>query len=487
MVGIAGLLVANEEKDSELMLQKMSEAIKHRRCETVHTVEHNDSKCMILGSRSVQSLDDELMIIDRNEDLIQSETKYNTESFPNLFGEVGVVVNNSGVNLFRSLDGTRTLYHGILKNRFVFATEKKSLWNIGLASVYTLQPGQSLIRTWNGKTDTKRFTSLEKPPRKDISREETLVILEKTLRSVFEKLRNDTVCGVLFSGGVDSSLAAVQVAKRCKNTFLFTSCLKDAHDKLAATKAAELLGVQLHLVEMNSQSIWNILPELIYSIETSNQMDVEIAIPFYLAAKKASEKGCTTIVSGQGPDELFAGYAKHVQTYIEEGPDVLMHHLWHALLITHEANIERDDRAIAAHGVESFFPYLDNQFVRTSLSVPIEWKIDLARQPQRKIIFRELAQIMGVPEEIAFAPKSATQYSSGSSKVLLDAIIEHIDEFKVMSKKKASREVQTILNEIAYALNMPNIRSNEKPRGLEFDTVSRFLEKRKSSSSSNQR
>lgn len=485
MAGIAGLLVSGEEKDSEIMLQKMSEAIKHRKCEVFHTVKHNDSRCMIMGPRSTPSLDDELIIVDRNEDLIQSKTKYNAESLPSLFSEVVVIVNESGVNLYRSLDGTRALFYGNLKRHFVFSTEKKSLWNAGLTSVHTLSPGQRVTQTWDVKTDSGKFTSLEKMPSRDITREETLAILEETLLGVFAKLRRNTPSAVLFSGGVDSSLAAVQTAKRCKNTVLFTSSLEGAHDESAATNAADLLGLRIHLVDMNTEYIWDILPNVIYSIETSKQMDVEIAIPFYLAAKKAYEERCTTIISGQGPDELFAGYAKHVQTYIEEGPDELARQLWYEVSITHEANIGRDDRAISAHGAESFFPFLDNQFVRTSLSIPIEWKIDLAREPKRKIIFRELAQIMGVPQDIAFTPKSATQYSSGSSKVLLDAMIEHIDKFQVMSRKKASREVQNVLNEIAISIHIPNIQRKKKDYGLDLDTVSRFLEKRKNSSARN--
>jgi asparagine synthetase B (glutamine-hydrolysing) len=216
-------------------------------------------------------------------------------------------------------------------------------------------------------------------------------------------------------------------------------------------------------------------------------MDVEIALPFYLASKKAAEEDCTTVISGQGPDELFAGYAKHVQMYIEKGPDALMEQLWKEVSITYDANIERDERAIAAHGLESFFPYLDQNFVRASLSVPIEWKVSPDGTPQRKIIFRELAQLLGVPEKIANAPKSATQYSSGSSKVLLESVTEHVDEFSNMSKKKASRHVQDVLNEIANEIQMPNVQQEERGLHLDLEPVSKFLDKRGSLSSGNTR
>lgn len=487
MAGIAGLLATGEEYDSDFILQKMSEVIRHRKCESFHIVKHNDSRCMIVGSRSVQDADDDLIVIDRNEDLILSEETDDVTSISEIFGVVAAIVDNRGLSLLRTLDGTRALYYGTMKNLFAFATERKSLWNIDITSVQVLEPGQGVTLPWDGNLVTERFATLEKPSKTDTSREETLDGLKRALLDSFERLAINASCAVLFSGGVDSSLVAAQTAKQCEKTILVTTSSIGSHDDTAATEAASQLGLPLHTIELNSQIIWETLPEVIYSIETSRQMDVEIALPFYLASRKAAEEGCSTIVSGQGPDELFAGYAKHVQTFVEKGPDALAQQLWSELSVTHDANIERDERAIAAHGVESFFPYLDQHFVRASLSVPVEWKVNPDGAPPRKIIFRELAQLMGVPVEIAHAPKSATQYSSGSSKVLLKSVIEHVDEFSGMSKKKASRHVQDVLNEIANEIQMPNVRKEERGLHLDLEPVSKFLDKRGSLSSSNSR
>jgi asparagine synthase (glutamine-hydrolysing) len=487
MAGIAGLLVTSERQDSDLMLQKMSEAIRHRRCESFHTLKHNDSRCIIAGPRSFQGADEDLIVIDRNEDLILSEETDDVTSISEIYGVAAAIVDNRGLSLLRTLDGTRALYYGTMKNLFAFATERKSLWNIGIMSVKVLEPGQGVTQPWDAPLVTEKFATLEKPSKTDASREETFDGLKRTLLDSFERLGRETACAILFSGGVDSSLAATLAAKRCGSTLLVTTRSIGAHDDTAATKAASQLGLPLHVVELNSQIIWETLPEVIYSIETSRQMDVEIALPFYLASKKAAEEDCTTVISGQGPDELFAGYAKHVQMYIEKGPDALMEQLWKEVSITYDANIERDERAIAAHGLESFFPYLDQNFVRASLSVPIEWKVSPDGTPQRKIIFRELAQLLGVPEKIANAPKSATQYSSGSSKVLLESVTEHVDEFSNMSKKKASRHVQDVLNEIANEIQMPNVQQEERGLHLDLEPVSKFLDKRGSLSSGNTR
>ena len=487
MAGIAGLLVTSQNDDSELLLQKMSEAIRHRRCESFQTVTHNDTRLLVVGPQSVQGSDDELFIIDKNEDFDFSGETDDVTSISGIFGVVAAVVDNRGLSLLRTLDGTRALYYGTMKNLFAFASERKSLWNIGITDVHVLEPGQGVTQPWEGDLVTEKFATLEKPSKLDTSREETLDTLKRLLLDSFDRLGKDTSCAILFSGGVDSSLAAALAAKQCENTLLVTTRSLGAHDDRAAAEAAALLSLPLHTVELNSEIVWETLPEVIYSIETNRQMDVEIALPFYLASKKAADEGCTTVISGQGPDELFAGYAKHVQTYTEKGPDVLTEQLWNEVSVTYDANIERDERAIAAHGVGSFFPYLDQLFVHTSLSVPIEWKVSPDGTPQRKIIFRELAQLLGVPEKIANARKSATQYSSGSSKILLESVIEHVEELRGMSKKKASCRVQDVLDEIANEIHLPNIHKKERGLHLNLEPVRKFLDERGRLSSSNSR
>jgi asparagine synthase (glutamine-hydrolysing) len=487
MAGIAGLLVTSRNDDSELLLQKMSEAIRHRKCESLQTMKHNDTRLLFVGPQSLQGSDDEIFIIDKNEDLAFSEETDDVTSISGIFGVAAAIIDNRGLSLLRTLDGTRALYYGTQKNLFAFATERKSLWNIGITDVRVLEPGQGVTQPWDGDLVTERFATLEKPTKIDTSREETLDALKRSLLDSFERLSRDTSCAILFSGGVDSSLAAALAAKQCENTLLVTTRSLGAHDESAAAEAASQLSLPLHTVDLNSEIVWETLPELIYSIETCRQMDVEIALPFHLASKKAVETGCTTVISGQGPDELFAGYARHVQTFIEKGPDALMEQLWNEVSVTYDANIERDERAIAAHGVESFFPYLDQLFVQTSLSVPIEWKVSPDGTPQRKIIFRELAQLLGVPEKIANAKKSATQYSSGSSKILLESVIEYVEEFRGMSKKKASRRVQDVLNEIANEIQIPTIHKKERGLHLDLEPVEKFLDERGSLSSSNSR
>ena len=477
MAGIAGILASTENVDMNSILQKMASAIKHRKLESYYTVNHNQAKCAIIGSHASQNTKSDLIIVDSNSDLTFPTEPQHADSLSKLFSVITITVDEAGVNLQRSLDGTRSLYYGHTENYFVFATERKCLWSTGITQQHSVETGQRVAYSWEGNLTNERFAILERPQLVETSRVDTLNNLKKSLLASFKRLHRNASCAVLFSGGVDSALAAVQIANQCEKTILVTTCHEKAHDASAAIRAADVLGIPLHIIELNPRIIWSVLPRVIYAIETSKQMDVEIALPFYLASRKAADMGCSTVVSGQGPDELFAGYAKHVRVFLEEGPEVLNEHLWREVSVTHDANIERDERAIAVHGLESFFPYLDQNFVQLSLAVPAEWKVNPARTPQRKVIFRELAQLMGVPTEIALAPKNATQFSSGSSKAILDAIIQHVDGFDVVSRKEASKRVQDALNEIAYRIHMPNVQSSDEELAFDMKAIDDVTER----------
>ena len=162
------------------------------------------------------------------------------------------------------------------------------------------------------------------------------------------------------------------------------------------------------------------------------------------------------MISGQGPDELFAGYKRHETLMKEEGDTAVERALWNEVSMTHETNIQRDVRAIAAAGSDAFFPFMYPPFVRTAMSLPAALKVNPQAAPSRKIIFRQLAEKLGLPHDIAMKPKRATQYSSGTSRLLTTSIIQSLEESAKLNKRETSAVVQRVLNTIAAHLGLPN-------------------------------
>jgi hypothetical protein len=77
--------------------------------------------------------------------------------------------------------------------------------------------------------------------------------------------------------------------------------------------------------------------------------------------------------------------------------------------------------------------------------------------PSRKIIFRELAENLGLPHDVAVKPKRATQYSSGTSKLLSTSVIQRLEESVKLNKRETSTVIQRVLDTIAMHLGIPSV------------------------------
>ncbi len=273
-----------------------------------------------------------------------------------------------------------------------------------------------------------------------------LKLLHRHLKDAFKPIENKTRCAVLFSGGVDSSLAAMMTKKVCDNTLLITARAENSHDAKNAIRAARLMNLPLVEIELTSRMIWNILPEIMKEIDSRKRMDIEIVIPFFVAAREAKSRGYELLVSGQGPDEIFGGYARYEKMMVEKGPQAVEMALWADFSITDQVNLTRDSKAVKAHGIDVFFPYSYTEFARTALTIPASLNIIPSKRPSRKLVFRELAMNLGVPAEVALTPKKATQYSSGSARLLEQAIRDNVYAMRGLTKRELSSAIQDFLD-----------------------------------------
>jgi asparagine synthase (glutamine-hydrolysing) len=153
--------------------------------------------------------------------------------------------------------------------------------------------------------------------------EELREILERSVRS---RLVADVPVGVFLSGGIDSSLVAA-MAKRSNEAI---ECFSIGFDEVSfderkyAATAAQYIHLKQNLrIFSTSQMLENLaaLPRLL----DEPLADASI-LPTYLLSKMTSEK-LKVALSGDGGDELFAGYptyqAHKLITYFDSLPDGL--------------------------------------------------------------------------------------------------------------------------------------------------------------------
>lgn len=177
--------------------------------------------------------------------------------------------------------------------------------------VTKLEPGQTLRVRADGRRERWTYwrPSLEAPPGKGDLRalgEELDDLLQTVTRS---HLAADVPVGIFLSGGLDSSLLAA-LARGPKPLKAWAARYPEhypGYDESAwARRVAEHLGIALETVDLGPSVAPEALRELSYHLD--EPMADPTAIPLDGLARAAGREE-TVMLSGEGADELFAGYS----------------------------------------------------------------------------------------------------------------------------------------------------------------------------------
>ncbi|RLG19702.1 hypothetical protein DRN67_02065, partial [Candidatus Micrarchaeota archaeon] len=116
--------------------------------------------------------------------------------------------------------------------------------------------------------------------------------------------------GIMFSGGLDSSLIAHLAKRRAKEVTLFTVGMKGAPDVECAKRVARELGMKLELILLSEGEIVGLYDEAM-RIYADEFLKVELSVPVLIACRRAGQMGITIMLFGAGAEELFGGYRRH--------------------------------------------------------------------------------------------------------------------------------------------------------------------------------
>jgi len=252
---------------------------------------------------------------------------------------------------------------------------------------------------------------------KDICRQ-----LRSKLAEAAERNKADAI---LLSGGLDTSILAF-VARPGMG---FTVALKgsQASDLVYSEKIAKLLGIQHKKMEFTTEGALATLPEVMRILKTFDLAlpnDLSIYFALKLAKKLTADSYQLSVMTGDGADELFAGYSymaelppKDLARYIEK-----LSQNWHF-------SANELGRAL---GIEIRQPFLDEDFVRFALEISPELKV---KDGVGKYILRKSFESL-LPAEIVWRRKEPIEYGSGSTK--LHEIINNMvtdEEFQSAANK----------------------------------------------------
>jgi len=329
------------------------------------------------------------------------------------------VTDGNSVVIARDPIGKRPLYY--IRNQEItyFASEKKALWN-GKDTPQRLNPGDILTIDNSGVEVCEGF-HLQFPQIDIVDFREAVEIYKNVLiKAVKKRLMGLSVSriGVIFSGGIDSVLVSKLLQREGKNIICYCTGTEESGDIVAARSVAEDLGLELKTTIITEDMVEDILPEIIQNVEESGLLQVEVAIPMYLAAKLAAEDDIKVMFTGQAADELFAGYPWYKDVLGDFGYVRLHEKLWEDLILSYTDTLEREDKLTMAHSIELRAPYLDKQLIQTVMRMSPRLKIQDKNDNLRKTVHRQAAVELGIPPYIAFRTKNPAQSGSGIHEII---------------------------------------------------------------------
>jgi len=357
--------------------------------------------------------------------------------------------------LSRDPFGIKPLYYASCRGSVLFASEPNALLATGFvkpslepdallellqlqfttgaqtifAGLRRVQPGETLVVEDAEVTAAFRNPSMTSVKAQPTSMDNALAEFDRVMcESVTVHLRADVPCGLFLSGGIDSSVLLALMARITgASVRAFTVGFSDtraADEREAAKAAAQWVGAEHIEVDFREQDFWETLPQVAAAIDDPTADYA--TLPTFKLAREAA-KGLKVVLSGEGGDELFAGYGRYrramrpwwlggrgthrkgtfdglgvlrIETRnwrkgisaaerlaFDRSPEPLQRaqHLDCAEWLPHDL-LAKLDRCLMAHGVEGRTPFLDREVAQFAFSLPAHLKI---RNGMGKWLLRE--------------------------------------------------------------------------------------------------
>ena len=420
-----------------------------------------------------------LLTLSDNEVLLHLFGQRGPAAFSELHGMYAFVIVGDDGRFVAARDpvGIKPLYWARRNGQIRFASEMRTFDTDWQADVEFFPPGHY----WTPETGLVRFASavahnpddLEhfdgpSEPGTTIPNEILTRVREQLVRTVDGQMMGDVPVGVFLSGGLDSSLvAAIAVRwyeRRGQTLKTFAVGTEGSPDLAAARAVAAHLGTEHHERLYTSQEAVRALPEVVRVIESFDPSLVRSAVANYFLAELAS-KHVKVVLTGEGADEIFAGYEYLDEFKTEEALHAELVRIIEAL---HNLNLQRADRVTMAHGLEARVPFLERDIIALGLALPAGWKLAGEDQPEKRLL--RLAFEGWLPDEFLWRKKAQFGDGSGATSALQHLVEKSISSEEFALERNSVDPPLRNREEAAYhrifAKALPGIRSEQ--------TISRF-------------
>jgi asparagine synthase (glutamine-hydrolysing) len=352
---------------------------------------------------------------------------------------------NGRLVLARDPFGIKPLYYAETARGFTFASEPGALIEAGIVSPHLVPsvrnellqmqfttgretifagisrvlPGETVVVRQGRVVERRHRQGLPEFGPVALGEGEALARLDAAFaESVRLHQRADVPFGMFLSGGIDSTAVLAMMAALAERPVkAFTIGFEDAEiadERPAARAAVAAVGAEHVELVLGEAEFWRLLPEIVGAVDDP-VADYAI-VPTWILAREARRDGLKVILSGEGGDELFAGYGRYRSVGrpwwaggrmprargVLDDLGVLRSEIagWRDGIAAAEARntgrgrtalqvaqavdcadwlpndlLAKLDRCLMAHGAEGRTPFLDPEVAALALRLPDELKI----------------------------------------------------------------------------------------------------------------
>ena len=196
--------------------------------------------------------------------------------------------------------------------------ETFTLWAVlpdrsAFAGIRELPPGHHVTITANGIGTPERWWDIHFGPREG-TRHESPADLAEELSALLDeatrlRLRADVPVGVYLSGGLDSSAIAVLARRHSRELQAFSIGFEDADfdESDHQERMARELDIPLQRITVSGHDVAESFPEVVRMAE--KPMLRTAPGPLLRLSRTVREAGFKVVLTGEGADEVFGGYA----------------------------------------------------------------------------------------------------------------------------------------------------------------------------------
>ncbi|MBF0379587.1 MAG: N-acetylglutaminylglutamine amidotransferase [Magnetococcales bacterium] len=379
----------------------------------------------------------------------------------------------SSLTALTTLDGVDTTIDPVALHHYMSFHAVVPAPNTMIKGVQKLPPATIATFKPDGKREDSVYWNLSfEPTAQDEGKNEDQwrgEILEALRLAVKRRLVADVPVGVLLSGGLDSSLIVgllTEAGQTDINTFSvgFENVGgEEGNEFVYSDLIADHFSTRHHKIAVPTAELLKALPDVIASM--SEPMVSHDNIGFYLLSKAVSEH-VKVVQSGQGADEIFAGYhwypplshsidpvADYTRVFCDRDhkemssllqPEWMSDDFSRDFIATNFAAngakngidkalrldttvmlvddpVKRVDNMTMAWGLEARVPFLDHELVELAARTPARYKI----AQDGKGILKDAARSV-IPSEVIDRPKG--YFPVPALKYLKGTVLEHVQD-----------------------------------------------------------